>query len=333
MNISTILKGCRPGKMQSVGVMQVIPLIMEREDQDFEYLPPDNNIFVSTTDYGVVRFDRENSDYTVVVPPGSSFLTKKKSQDHAVCNYGVIDKDSYIDPTAACIEQEQGGYLELEQVKIRMIPYAIRENMFENAKGKSCSKIWDAIEAFNKSNGINDRRSHMSFYYDSFDKELETFVAEFENVENQVGAIVLINDKVAGIEKTPNSVYWDSIWESLIRDCYGSLALQNKNKKPSSREKIEKISSLSNLVEAIKKVNKKEYDNVKEIVNMITSQEVDEKEFRKFSKLKTFRIGENTNTFKGEIIKESKNIIFATIVATDVFRKDQKFLQKSEFEM
>jgi hypothetical protein len=55
---------------------------------------------------------------------------------------------------------------------------------------------------------------------------LDEFVAEFECVPRQIGAIILVDDQVVGVERAPSHAYWQSVWPCLIRECYGSLAIR-----------------------------------------------------------------------------------------------------------
>ena len=41
--------------------------------------------------------------------------------------------------------------------------------------------------------------------------ELDEFVAEFECVPRQIGAIILVDDQVVGVERAPSHAYWQSV--------------------------------------------------------------------------------------------------------------------------
>ena len=56
--------------------------------------------------------------------------------------------------------------------------------------------------------------------------KLIRFNAEFEVVDGQRGAIIMINDKIVGIEIAPTHDYWKTVWNSLVRDCYGSEVIR-----------------------------------------------------------------------------------------------------------
>ena len=78
---------------------------------------------------------------------------------------------------------------------------------------------------FNQEMGV-PAAGHLEFFLKQFRKELDEFVAEFECVPRQIGAIILVDDQVVGIERAPSHAYWQSVWPCLIRECYGSLAIR-----------------------------------------------------------------------------------------------------------
>jgi hypothetical protein len=61
---------------------------------------------------------------------------------------------------------------------------------------------------------------------------LEQFIAHFERPKNLIGVIVLVDGEIIAIDKFPSFTYAEQVWDMMIRDCYGALAivseLQNK---------------------------------------------------------------------------------------------------------
>lgn len=68
-------------------------------------------------------------------------------------------------------------------------------------KEQSYNKLWDSISAFNREMGVQVA-GHLEFFLKHFCKELDEFVAEFECVPRQIGAIILVDDQVVGVERS-----------------------------------------------------------------------------------------------------------------------------------
>ena len=78
MTIATILKGCTPGKMQSVGYMKIIPLISDFVDNSIK---TPNEIEASTLDYGKLCLENK-SNMSTIFPVGGAIVSKQKAQNH-----------------------------------------------------------------------------------------------------------------------------------------------------------------------------------------------------------------------------------------------------------
>ena len=101
--------------------------------------------------------------------------------------------------------------------------------------------------------------------YEHYRRDAE-FVAEFELVPRQVGAIVLIGGKIAGIERAPSAAYFRVVWEPLIRVCYGSLAVKVakvRREPPSTRIALSVTEkTLAGLRRAIEDARRKEQEAI-----------------------------------------------------------------------
>jgi hypothetical protein len=225
LTVEQILLGSSLGRMQTVGTMSVIPLI-DQGDSDESYEAPD--LEVSTSDYGTVEL-RHRGELPTIVPTGAGWVVDEAAQDHAIASAAFMGAGAERTiETAMCIQQTQGGYIKSSAHKMLILPAALRSYALARRHEKGYSKLWEDIGAFNESYGI-DRGSggaHLEYFLRQFSKELDEFVAEFELVPEQVGAIVLIAGQLAGIERAPNVAFWSSIWEPLVRVCYGSLAIK-----------------------------------------------------------------------------------------------------------
>lgn len=225
MTIADILEGRSVGNMQSVGQMQVIPILGEDDDS---WAPPD--VEASNRDYGHVNV-RNTASTRTVVPPGSAFITDQYAQDHGIGDGAIVPAKSAKDfSNARCVQESQGGLIGKEKGNLVVLPASLRAAIIrKESQTSDYSAMWPVIREHNKRYGIGGTghggRGDVVDFLKGCSGELDEFVAEFELVDNQVGAIVLVNGQIAGIEVAPNRAFWEFLWVPLIRVCYGSVAL------------------------------------------------------------------------------------------------------------
>jgi hypothetical protein len=220
LTIDDILRGTEPGRMQSVGHMQVIPLLGE---DDPAFAPPD--LEVRTTSYGTVVL-RHDDERPTIVPPGAGWVVEQAAQDHAIGG-GVLlaGKSQATIATARCIQRSQHGYIKAAKHPLLVLPVALRAQALSLRHQTGFDKLWAPIAEFNKTVGVTEA-GHLEYFLRRFKAELDQFVAEFELLPRQLGAVVLVDGCIAGIERAPSSSFWRVLWEPLIRVCYGSMAIQ-----------------------------------------------------------------------------------------------------------
>ena len=99
MNLGELLRGTQPDKVQTVGIMQVLPLVSEYNDDRFASF---KRAYVSTSDYGTLVF-RNQEDNPMLIPKDAAYVTKQRTQDHALPHVGFIEqKSTQRFTTAAC---------------------------------------------------------------------------------------------------------------------------------------------------------------------------------------------------------------------------------------
>lgn len=232
LSIDDILRGTEPGRMQSVGHMQVIPLL---GDDDDRFAAPE--VEVRTTAYGTVEL-RHDDDRPTIIPPGAGWVVDQAAQDHAIGGGVLLAGKSLAKvDTARCIQRSQAGYIEAAKHPMLVLPAALRPQALAIRKQTGHGMLWDPITQFNKAFGVTEA-GHLEYFLRRFKAELDQFVAEFELLPRQLGAIVLVDGAIAGVERTPSSSFWRALWEPLIRVCYGSLAIQRgqgRSAPPSTR--------------------------------------------------------------------------------------------------
>ncbi len=218
------------GNVQSVDEMTIVPILgSERGD----IAKPDRLAFKRTTSYGTMVFENTDSDKEAIVPT-NMMVRGQGAQDHAMSGSGVVMKNqSRSFNNACCIEESQGGFMRKAEDQ-DVLPITLRKALLNPSirSRDSYSKLWGTIKSWLRGLQIRSSGSaaHLRYFYDTPDikQALEDFAAEFEPVENQIGAIVMFSGVPVGIEIMPSSEHWEAYWKLLIRGCYGAEMLRLK---------------------------------------------------------------------------------------------------------
>lgn len=349
VKIRELLKGCEVGRLQQVGWMSVIPLTSDMQDDRF--VAP-NAASISTKGYGTIAF-RNVEPKPLLVPAGVTYLVDQKAQNHALPHAALVKaKASQEFNTAMCVQQTQGGYIAEGKHEMMLLPFQLREQAHKVRNTVDFRRLWPEIAEFNASAGVTGSGGigggHLEYFFDHFRNQLDTFVAQFEPVKNQVGAIILVGGKVVGVERTPSVDYFAAVWKALIRECYGSLALTEANRVsaearkkgiqepvpplPKTRVPMRKAQSLPDLKAALADVEREEYSQVKNLVKNILDIELSEKvEGKPLEDLSIVSLGENP--FVGQLVRDSEKIVYASLVATEHWRKNEDWLTAKPFKM
>ena len=333
ITLGEILRGTRPGRIQSVGYMQVIPLVSDIVDERF--VPPEEAL-VGTTSYGTMEFENE-SDLVLIVPLHAGYVVKRAAQDHAMSHVGLVPaKETRTYDTAMCIQQTQGGLISKSAHRLTILPFALRESALEKRDKKSYSKLWEDIARFNRDLGLADM-GHLEYFLKQFRRELDQFVAEFECVPGQVGAIILVADTVVGIERAPNHAYWRGVWPALIRECYGSLAIQIARRRPESAPPEsrmplpEEIGTLVELSAALEDVCREEDERTKGIVRGLLDEQLEVRKEEKTSGLAVETLG--SRRFSGQVVRDDERVVYASLVLKEKYRKKAQWDDAKPFEI
>lgn len=332
ITISEVLKGCTPGRMQSAGYMQMVPLISPPDMIDKRF-GPFTGLMTSTSDYGTLRLEnREN--HPTIFPMGTGVLTKSAAQNHATGKIKLMTPMSEASiETAACTQETQGGLIRnSNESSMTILPYSIREKALEVKDVHGYSKLWPAIKEFNKDIGVDNKdrfrsMGHLEIYLDEFADKLDEFIGQFEIVPNQVGAIILLNGQVAGVERAPNYEFWKELWKPLIRECYGSASLVFakqgvKQSPPLGRMPINdhNVNDVASLEAEYNKAEKFEEDTVKNLIrNFIQQPFVATREENEPNG--TLCVDHlSGNQFTGQIVRDSAFVVYASLIPDKMAR-------------
>jgi hypothetical protein len=221
--VADLLSGVRPGRVQSVGRMQVLPLLAG--DAPTADLGDPAELVISTGDYGTLVFRNERPGLALV-PCHLAVMVSQAAQDHAMPRATLVAAgDELRYRSAMCIQETQSGLIRSGRHRLAVLPPALREAASDMPAEPGYNRLWPAVSRFNNSAQVTGSANLVRFMK-HFATELDQFVAEFEPVDDQVGAVVLLDGEVVGIERAPSTSYWAGLWEPLIRFCYGAEAVR-----------------------------------------------------------------------------------------------------------
>lgn len=281
------LAGFEPKQPQIVGNMAVIPLV--NSEREFSGIAGAENVKLkSDPDYGLLELMPLEDELTIV-PNGYTIITKEKAQDRTVPAVHVLQKNKTVQ--AFCVQSSQSGHMSPnnnEQQSIHLLPLAIRHHAHTVYKNKKdIGALWGKLGEMNRELGVGG--DYLVSFFNRFEKDLDQFVAQFEPIPKQRGAIVLINNRVVGIDIMPSPQTFLKIWEMLIRDCYGAEAIrQQKDADVTPISKLSEVNSINQLLDAVNKMAEEEKKWAYGIVKAVLDQdEMLEKE----SSIKTKQFG------------------------------------------
>lgn len=269
-DFTEMLKGCRPVKdsdgniiVQSIMNMQVVCLTTDNEfSLDARFANPLTALKAGNHSYGEIDFTN-TEDKDVIIPTQMAIMTKQSAQNHSMIKGGYIpSKASTTYRDAGCVQGSQTGHFRGTS-EFRMLPVSIREMVFDSVgEHNGYSRIYPAIEQLGRDTQSNTG-NYLDKYFNKYDKKLEQFIAHFERPSNLIGIVVLIDGEIVAIDKFPSFTYGEQVWDMMIRDCYGALAIMSELKEKSSGQEFTetyndlKKSHQTNVIDLLEKAMKK----------------------------------------------------------------------------
>jgi len=189
--------------------------------------------FRGNQSYGEMSF-RNDDSRPAIINSNTMVISDKAAQDHAMSGPGIVLSNSSKRFTnCCCIQQSQGGHLEGDDERNHydILPIFLRKKLLSKSlrKQNEFGKLWNDITEFTKC--VHGRgRGHLEdFFRDQrVSEQLSEFVAEFEPTQHQIGAVILFNQRIVGIEIQPTVKHWLHYWEWFIRGCYGADLVRNR---------------------------------------------------------------------------------------------------------
>ena len=274
-DFTELLKGCRPVKdsdgnivVQSIMNMQIVCLTTDEENSlDSRFANPLTSLTSSNSSYGQISFaNTQNKE--VILPTQMAVMTKQSAQNHGMVKAGYIEPRANVTyHDAGCVQGGQTGYFRGTN-EFRMIPVTMREMLFDTVgQPSSYSRIYPAIQKLGQETA-SGAGNYLNVYFEKYDKKLEQFIAHFERPKNLIGIIILIDGEIVAIDKFPSFTYSEQVWDLMIRDCYGALAIISEVQKKSTGKEFTstfnemKKTHQENIVDLLEKALKKTKSNM-----------------------------------------------------------------------
>jgi len=234
VTINDLLKGCdllkddqRHVVVQSIRNMELAFLTTEPEFSLDDRFENPLKVTISNRNYGHVRMDNPtNKD--ILVAPQVAVMTKYAAQNHAMTKSAFVPARSGEDYNdAGCIQGSQAGTIRRGEHDIRFMPVSIREMLLDEAnKTGEYSHLYRSVDTLGAKTGVNTGH-YLDRYFDKYDNDISEFIAHFERPRNCIGVVVLIDGEIVAVDKFPSFTYCAQVWDLLVRDCYGSLAIES----------------------------------------------------------------------------------------------------------
>lgn len=322
--LKDLLVGFVAQQPQSVGNMTVIPLTAP----DTEYHDVGNLGDVELakdTDYSSLHLRTRRDRGVTIVPQGLTYLTKERAQDRAVPSAHLLKGTRQVG--AFCVQSSQAGHMSgnrPETRELRLLPQSLRYAAFQKRESRSYSELWQTLGKFNRDSQLGG--DFLATFFTHYAGQLDQFVAEFEVIPQQRGAIILINDEVVGVEIAPNQHAFGVLWEPAIRDCYGSEALRARDKaKPTQEEILGEVEDLEDLPVAVDRMAQREKARAQRLVMNILEQGGTMQQTQSLDELTMYSVSTDAFVGFGVQAEQGDGFIFLSLMSKPLTARGFKF--------
>jgi hypothetical protein len=318
------LRGYEAASVQTVGNMTMIALVSQ--DTECEDVGTIDDLYLQRDSAYDQLTMGSNADQVTIVPNGYTLVTKESAQDRAVRSKELLAAKSSRTLSAFCVQSSQGGFMgghDTDKQKVRMLPATIKKAAYTHRNAQGYDGLWNSLATYNSSMGIGG--NFLKSFFDKFKQQMDEFIAEFELVPHQRGAIILINDEPIGVEIAPNPMAFSAQWELLIRDCYGSeaIARQKEVEKVDETAVFADSATLEELSANLDKFEEKEWTYVEKLVNTVLSQNESSSQRQLLGGLAVVDI--ETEDYVGQAVRQGDKIIDLTLLSQEASQKGFRF--------
>jgi len=326
MEIREFLRGYRPDleSVQVAGNMAVVPLVADQEfstavgDVDEVSLKKD-------IDYGTLCFENQSGRVGIVLQ-GATIITQQSAQDRTVPRATILKGKQVANVNAFCVQSSQGGYIKANQLTeefgeespYMIMPPTLRAHALVQSDGGASgySRLWNSLESYSGTFSGVRSSSALKDIYAKYKDQLDEFVAQFEPVPNQLGAIVLIDGAVVAVDIMPTYQSWKRMWRALIRDSYGVEAVRtadaNKGTVFNYNLNIDDITDLDSLEVEMERATNNLTGAIRQQWNAIDKSSVTVKQTKAVAGVNLKDV--STDKFFGQAVIHDEHCVYLSLV-------------------
>jgi hypothetical protein len=187
--------------------------------------PRDGVKLVRVAGYGNVVLRNPGTDGVAIVPLHVGYV-QDGAQNHALCRSAFLAPGQEVRfEDACCVQESTGGYLTERDQWFFTLPVELRARALELRGHGTYSKLWPAIQAFNRGHGLRSR-GHLELMLAGKRAFLTQYRSRLELAPGQLGALFIVAGRVLGLEVAPNPAYFADVWPALVCFTYGPLAMR-----------------------------------------------------------------------------------------------------------
>jgi hypothetical protein len=224
-SLATIdLAGFRLGAPQRVDELTVLPVFGPAYPGVLS--PRDGVKLVRVDGYGTVVLRNPGTDGVAIVPLHVGYV-QDGAQNHALCRSAFLAPGHEVRfEDACCVQETTGGFLTERDQWFFTLPLELRATALELRRQGSYSKLWPAIERFNRGHGLR-ARGHLELMLAGRRAFLTQYRSRLELVAGQLGALFILGDRLVGVEVAPNPAFFADVWPALVCFAYGPAAMRS----------------------------------------------------------------------------------------------------------
>jgi hypothetical protein len=330
VQIQEILNGYKVDKknIQSVDNMTVIPIV---SDTEFTNVADVNDVEL-TRDLSYDRLEFKNSSGKIgIALQGWAVIDNSQhAQDRTIPYAHLIKAANAKVLPANCIQARQMGHFDASRLSddnFLILPPSLRGIAIRKATytTSQVGALWDTLATWSK--GIDCHSNGLTYFYSRFEDRLNQFVAEFEPVEKQLGAIVLINGEVVAVDIMPKYESWKEMWRALIRDSYGAEAIRLAENSGAVSDrpamKMDGIESLDDLEKEFNKSKNEFYDELQTKFNQVAQLSVGYQTEETVGELSMMKL-ENEEFVGQAVLHGSNHFVYLSLVSSNMESKPKK---------
>lgn len=332
MQIQEILKGFTIDRknIQSVGNMTVMPIT---SDVEFTNVANINEVNLQKdSDYNRLQFQNSSGQIGIAIQGWMIMDKTQRAQDRTIPYAHLVKAANSKLIPANCVQHSQGGHFNISNVDhntFMILPPSLRSLALKKSSYREAETgaLWSSLRTWAK--GVDCDNNGLIMFYSKHEDRLDQFIAQFEPVEKQLGAVVLINDVLIAIDIMPKYDSWRRVWRAFIRDSYGAEAVRVAEKDGAiiarpvvEKKKIKKFEDLESYYEAMKDSF---YDSLQAKFGQVAQLSVSYRKLEEIDELTMIKFDSDDYVGQG-VLHGDSHFVYLSLVSSSLKSKPvQKF--------